>query len=173
MLTPPQYRKLIKDQLNIVNARVKRWVDWDPDSDIYEAFWEDRKVIIPKPVDNWSFLVALHELGHISTGDRYWSYLCEYNAERWAIRRANEAYGITCQEYEEDAKLYVKKHLIENLIFRHLRVEKIKPYVLEWIGETEESLTFEVMALLVHGHIAPPDYPVNYDYWINQWLKVA
>lgn len=173
MYSTTHYQKLLREQLKLVNVKVKRWVDWDPDSDIYEAFFEERTVIIPKPIDDWSFLVGLHEIGHISTGDRVYSYLCEYNAEIWALRRAKESYGITCPEYEQDARNYVKKHLIENLIFRHLKVEKVSLKVMDWLGVTKEDLIIEVTALLVHGNVVPHNYPVNYNYWFNAFKKVA
>lgn len=138
-LTPKEYLKRVREQLQITNTKVRKWVDWDDDY-IYEAFSETRYVIIPKPTDEWSFLVALHEIGHISTGERRHSYLQEYNAEKWAIKRAKEHYGIENPEYIEDAKIYVKKHLITNLLQTDLKLEKVKTYVLEWIGETHESI---------------------------------
>lgn len=134
------YTNWIKEQLKITNVKVKKWVEWNPDSNVYEAFYEQRKVIIPRPVDDWSFLVALHEIGHISTGDRVRAYLSEYNAEKWAIRRAKESYNVQCLDYEEDAKNYVRNHLISDLLFTDLQLNKVKPYVLAWLGETTESL---------------------------------
>lgn len=134
------YTKWIKEQLKITNTKVKRWVDWDPESNVYEAFYDQRKVTIPRPVDDWSFLVALHEIGHISTGDRMRAYLSEYNAECWAIRRAKESYNVICDEYVEDAKNYVRNHLISDLLYTDLQLEKVKPYVLAWLGETSDSM---------------------------------
>jgi hypothetical protein len=139
------YTNWIKEQLKITNVKVKKWVEWNPDSSVYEAFYEQRKVIIPRPVDDWSFLVALHEIGHISTGDRVRAYLSEYNAEKWAIRRAKECYNIQCLEYEEDARNYVRNHLISDLIHTDLKLEKVKSYVLAWLGETIESLEIKLL----------------------------
>lgn len=153
-LTPKDYLKRVREQLDVVGVRVKKWIDWDPDSDVYEAFSESRSVIIPKPVDDWSFLVALHEIGHISTGDRMYSYLCEYNAEIWAIRRASNVYGIICPEYELDAKTYVKQHLVDNLLFQDLRLDKVKSYVLDWMGETHESMHLELTSIIDNNRVA-------------------
>lgn len=139
------YKKLVKQQLEVTNARVAKWVDWDPDSDIYEAHMDSRRVVIPKPVCDWSFLVCLHEIGHISTGERLYSYLEEYNAEKWAIRRAKNIANIVCPEYEEDARSYVKHHLVGNLIHTDLKLPKVKPYVLQWLGETEHSIMCAVL----------------------------
>lgn len=159
------YKKWLQQELKITNTRVKKWIDWDPDGNSYEAFIEDRKVIIPKPIDDWSFLVALHELGHISTGDRLHSYLSEYNAEKWAIRRAKESYQVECLEYVEDAKIYVKNHLIENLVFTELALEKVKPYVLEWLGETRDSILKHVLEIISHSTFDPNRRYVDFDYW--------
>jgi len=138
------YKKLVKQQLVVTKTRVAQWIDWNPDSDAYEAYMDTRRVVIPKPVCDWSFLVCLHEIGHISTGERLYSYLEEYNAEKWAIKRAYDIAGIVCEEYIEDAKLYVKRHLITNLLQNDLKLDKVKPYVLDWMGETKESLMVQV-----------------------------
>lgn len=134
------YLPWVREQLYITNTSVRKWADWDPESDVYEAHFENRSVVIPIPVCDWSFLVALHEIGHISTGDRLHSYLREYNTERWAIKRAKDAYGITNADYVMDARAYVKMHLIQDLQCTSLKLNKVKPYVLDWIGETVETL---------------------------------
>lgn len=134
------YLLWVREQLDITNTRVRKWVDWDPESEVYEAHFDDRSVVIPIPICDWSFLVALHEIGHISTGDRIHSYLREYNTERWAIKRAKDAYGIANDEYDVDARAYVKTHLIEDLQCTSLKLNKVKPYVLDWIGETVDTI---------------------------------
>jgi hypothetical protein len=138
------YSKWIKEQLEITNTRVRKWVDWNPDSTVYEAFFESRSVIIPRPTDSWSFLIGLHEIGHISTGERLFSYLAEYNAEKWAIQRAKKIYNIENIDYIEDAKNYVRTHLLDNLAFSSLTINKVKPYVLEWLNETSETIKEKV-----------------------------
>jgi len=159
------YNKWLRHELKTTNVRVKKWVDWDPDGDSYEAFIEDRKVIIPRPVDDWSFLVALHELGHVSTGDRMHAYLSEYNAEKWAIKRASESYQVQCLEYVEDAKIYVKSHLLEDLIFTELALEKVKPYVLEWLGETKHSILKHVLEIISNPTFDPKHRHIDFNYW--------
>lgn len=134
------YLGWVKEQLDLTKVRVRKWVEWNPDSDAYEAFFDGRSVIVPIPVDEWSFLVCLHEIGHISSGDRTYSYLREYNAEKWAMKRAKEAYGIENLDYELDGKWYVTSHLLQDLFYTELTIKKVKPYVLEWLGHTETSL---------------------------------
>lgn len=141
------YLGYVRNELEITNTRVKKWADWNPESDVYEAFYEQRSVIIPIPVCDWSFLVCLHEIGHISTGDRVFGYLREYNAEQWAIKKAKQSYNIVCDEYVEDAKVYVKGHLLANLIHDGLELEKIRPYVLDWLGESHTTLSQNLVEL--------------------------
>lgn len=130
----------IRNELQITNSKVRKWCDWNPDGGDYEANIETRGIIIPIPVCEWSFLVGLHEIGHVSTGSRLYSYLMEYNAEKWAIKRAKESYSVINEEYEEDARRYVKQHLIANLQESDLKITKVKPYVLSWLNETPESI---------------------------------
>lgn len=137
--TKEQYTQWIKEQLKIVNCKVHEWMEWNEKS-VYEAYIDSRRVKIPRPINDWSFLVALHEIGHISTGHRLYSYLMEYNAEKWALRRAKEAYSIVCAEYEEDAKNYVRNKLICDLAYSNLTVDKVSPDVLDWLGETKQSI---------------------------------
>lgn len=162
-----KYEKFVKEQLKITNTKVHKWVDWNPESSVYEAFIATRRVVIPKPVCDWSFLVALHEIGHVSTGERLYSYLQEYNAERWAIRRAKEAYGIVCPSYELDARRYVKRHLIENLVFSELPLQSVKPYVYDWLGESPDTIKKEITSLIVHGLIDDYSWPIKYKNWLQ------
>lgn len=133
------YSQWIKDQLHTVKCKVHQWKEWNEEGS-YEAFIDTRRVIIPVPVDDWSFLVALHEIGHVSTGHRLYSYLMEYNAEQWAIKRAKDCYNIVCPEYEEDAKNYVRSKLLGELKYSELSIHQVKSYVLDWLGETKESI---------------------------------
>jgi hypothetical protein len=134
------YYGWVREQLAITKVKVRKWVEWNPESDQYEAFYDNRSVVIPIPVDEWSFLVCLHEIGHLSSGDRIYSYLREYNAEQWAINRAKQAYNIENLDYELDAKWYVTSHLLQDLFYSELTFEKIKPHVLSWLGHDKDSL---------------------------------
>lgn len=134
------YLGYVRNELQITKSKVRKWCEWNPDEGEFEANIEARSIIIPIPVCEWSFLVALHEIGHVSTGHRLYSYLMEYNAEKWAIKRAKESYGVVNEEYEEDARQYVKQHLIANLQDSDLKITKVKPYVLSWLKETPDSI---------------------------------
>ncbi len=144
ILSKSKYTTWIKDELSITKTKVKKWLVWDDlESRIYEAYFDTRSVVIPIPVCGWSFLVALHEIGHISTGDRNTNYLREYNAERWAIKRAKK-YNISSTGYVKEAKEYVKSHIIHDIIHCNLKVEKIKPYVLKWLNTTYKNISKEI-----------------------------
>lgn len=144
ILSKSKYTTWIKDELSITKTKVKKWILWNGLEDsIYEAYFDTRSVVIPIPVCSFSFLVALHEIGHISTGDRNTNYLREYNAERWAIKRAKE-YNVSNAGYVKDAKKYVRAHIVHDVIHNSLDIQKIKPYVLEWIKTTHISIGKEV-----------------------------
>jgi hypothetical protein len=157
------YLNWTREQLAVTKTKVHKWKVWDSDDGDYEAFIESRRVVIPLPIDDWSFLVTLHEIGHISTGERLYSYLMEYNAEKWAIRRAKDSYGVVCPDYEEDARNYVRKHLIENLVFSELSIEKVKPYVLEWLKETRSSIAKQIVKMDKQGLL--DDFKIDKKYW--------
>jgi hypothetical protein len=150
------YKKWVKEQLTITKTRVRKWEVWNP-SETYEAFYETRQVIIPDPICDWSFLVALHEIGHISTGPRLYSHLAEYNAERWAIKRAHSSYGIHSPEYLEDARTYVTNHLLTDIVCFGYDINKVKPYILDWL-----DLSLARLIALVSEKIEVEDvYMVN------------
>jgi hypothetical protein len=145
----------LREQLKLTNTRVRKWVKWNPDSCEYEAFFHTRQVVVPVPDCEWSFLVGLHEIGHISTGPRLFTYLSEYNAEKWAIRRAKEQYGIVNEEYIQDAKNYVCNHLVNDLLQSYLSLDNVKPYVLDWIGLSKEEVLEQVREAVATFKIDP------------------
>lgn len=159
------YKKWLKEQLAITKTKVHRWFDWDPDADVYQAYMESRRVAIPTPECDWSFLVCLHEIGHVSTGYRLDSYLMEYNAEKWAIKRAQTAYNVYSEEYVDDAKAYVKMHLVENLLFSELKIHKVKPYVLDWLNETPQTIAKHILDLDSANLIESGSFNVDMNYW--------
>ncbi len=150
-----------REQLKITNTKVQKWSDWN-DEMMYEAYVSSRRVHVPIPIDSFSFLVALHEIGHISTGERLYSYLSEYNSEKWAMRRAKEAYNVVDSEYEEDAKLYVLKHLVMDLLDTELTLPKVKPYVKEWIGLNDQQIAKHILKLNKNKQL---HCKINVEHW--------
>lgn len=127
------YEDIIHKELKRRKIRVQKWCTEEP-SNNYEAYINSRMVRIPKPVDAYHFKICLHEIGHVETGERIYAYLQEYNAERWAIKRA-EYYGVIDKEYINDAKMYVLKHCITDVLVGGLT--KVRSYVLDWIGVSQ------------------------------------
>ena len=123
---------------------MRKWLPWDETELGYEAFIDRRQVTLPIPTCSWSFMVCLHEIGHVSVGDRVYGHLAEYAAEQWAIKRAAESYGIVDLDYIKDAKQYVWMHIISDVFHRNLQVSKIKPYVLKWVGATPKHVDLDV-----------------------------
>ncbi len=161
------YTNWVKEQLAITKVRVHKWELWCGDL-IYEAYPESRRVRIPKPVCAFSFLVCLHEIGHISAGVRDCSYLSEYAAEQWAIKRA-ASYNVRHVPYEVDAKLNVLVHLVENLSSTQLELKQVKPRVLNWLGtdvtgkitEWYSSGCKPEKCVLTHDRLFVDDCPVQ------------
>ena len=132
------YLGWVREQLNTVGCKVVKWKPWSRD-DSYFAYFSERRVILPVPECEYSFLVCLHEIGHVSSGDRSHTYLHEYNAERWCISRAKQ-YGIESKRYNAGAKRYVRMHIYQNVVRDQLDIAKIKPYVLKWIGTSHAAI---------------------------------
>ena len=162
------YLNWFRNELNTVNCKVAKWIDWDPDSSEYFANIEMRKVTVPIPECEWSFLVALHELGHVSTGYRLYSYLTEFNAELWAVKRAKDLYSIDNEDYIEDAKRYVKRHLVEDLLFSDLLLQDVKPYVLKWLDETPTSIAQTIVDAIDRNLVTTDFGRLDRKYWADQ-----
>jgi hypothetical protein len=129
------YIDWVKSELKRHDVRVHRWrkFNWE---ETYFAYFDSRRVSIPIPECKYSLLIALHEIGHIVKGERLYAYLAEYQAEKWAMETAQSKYGITYKKYENSAKEYVYQHLLEDVVFRMLPLNKIQRKVLKWIGVT-------------------------------------
>lgn len=152
------YEKIIRSEIRKRKIRVQKWCTEEPENS-YEAYISTRVVRIPKPVDSFHFHVCLHEIGHVVTGERLYGYLQEYNAEKWAIERA-EYYGLIDEDYIRDAKVYVLKHCITDVMLHGLKHTQIRKYVLDWIGLDYEEFKDVVLQngmKLVMNYI--------YEYW--------
>lgn len=133
------YLPALKQQLTRINCRVRMWLPYE-ECQTYYAYFDTRSVIIPVPLCDYSYMVALHEIGHISEGERQYSYLQEYRADMWSIKTAKQTLNIESTQYVLEAKAYILEHLIYNIAHQGLKIEKIKPYVLKWLGHTPESV---------------------------------
>ena len=147
-----KYKDIIRKEVKKRGIKVLRW--HKPGSvGTYEAYFDSRSVRVPEPQDDYHFLICLHEIGHLVTGERMYSYLMEYNAEQWAMKRGKEVYGVVDSIYEVDAKEYVVRCIVADIVARGLKVHQIKQKVLDWIGithkEVQEVLLTNAAALIL------------------------
>lgn len=141
-----EFKRLIQKETQKRSIRISKWITNPIEyQHVYEACYETRTIRIPLPIDEYHFIVCLHEIGHLVKGDRKYSYLAEYHAERWAIERAKK-YGVVSAEYEASAKEYILRHIITNTISSDLRVNKIRKEVLAYLNMTEAEVVATVRA---------------------------
>jgi hypothetical protein len=127
-----QYVSWIKDELKGNKIKVHKWGKFSQD-ETYYAYFDSRKVYIPVPECEVSFLVSLHEIGHIVLGNSFYGHIAEYNAERWAIHRAKVRYGMISEEFEKSGKNYVYEQLIEDIVYRSFDHKQLDPNIKRWL----------------------------------------
>jgi hypothetical protein len=114
--------------INILNDRFT--------TSVGRAWIESREIKIPVIDSVEDFLVCLHEVGHIVTGQKIDSttpdYMFEYLADKWAIDTAMK-HGIYNFKYEMRAKWYVLSFIADY----HNKNEEysIPNKVLKFVGE--------------------------------------
>ena len=128
-----EYEKWIKDELKENKVRVHKWGEFN-DDETYYAYFESRRVYIPRPICSYSFLISLHEIGHLVKGNNKYGYIAEYEAEIWAISTASGKYQIKDRKYEMSSKVYVYETLLEDIVFRLLPIHEIQKQIIKWIG---------------------------------------
>jgi hypothetical protein len=124
---------IVRYYLNKHGIRVKEWYphysanDNHPDPNkrcvTYWADFHNHAVCIPVPVDDYSFYLAMHEIGHIVKGDGYWSHKIEYTAEQWAL-----------------AKRYVRYHIYNDVAFHGYPTKNISNRILKWLNLTPSKI---------------------------------
>ena len=138
----PAMLAIVRFYLNKYGIRVRKWMPYRGKRTsrdvVYEAFFDTHSVSIPVPVDRYSFYVCMHEIGHLVKGDRNYGYTQEYVAEQYAIAKLIK-YGYYTKEIEESARRYVYEHLIQDLVLRNLKIQKVSKIVLDWTGRTIEQ----------------------------------
>lgn len=149
------YLNWVRKELKLVQCKVRRWYSWSHDK-TYWAEPDTRSLWLPIPECEFSFMVCLHEIGHVDSGLRQHEYLSEYNAERWAIKRATR-YGVTNKKYEVEAKRYVRRVLYSNMIHDGISHMVVKPHVLRWIGTSHHRIYCETKRITKsHEYYKPP-----------------
>lgn len=128
-----EYVNWIKDELKLHKIRVHKWGKFS-EHETYYAYFDSRRVYIPVPKCDFSFLVALHEIGHLVVGNDFYGHIAEYNAEEWALQTAKTKYGIISEEYEESGKNYVYEQLIEDIAYRFFNYSNLNLKIKRWIN---------------------------------------
>lgn len=141
--------QVVRYYLDKHGIRVKEWyphyssMDDHPDPNqryiIYFAHFESNSVSIPVPVDDYSFYLAMHEIGHIVTGDGYWSHKMEYKAEQWALAKCIK-YGYYHKAFEKEAKEYVLYHMCNDVLLYGYNADKISQRMLDWVKMTPRKI---------------------------------
>ena len=144
-----EYVYWVKDELKKNRIRVQRWGKFSP-HEIYYAYFQSRRVYIPIPECDFSFMVSLHEIGHIVSGDSFYGHIAEYNAERWAIHRAKVKYGIINESFEESGKDYIYEQLIEDIIFRSFDYKKLDPNIKRWLKIPQKTILRDARQLYLN-----------------------
>jgi hypothetical protein len=140
-----EYEKWIKDELKENKVRVHRWGKFHED-ETYYAYFDSRRVYIPRPECTYSLLIALHEIGHLVKGNHKYGYIAEYKAEMWAMDTALSKYRIKNKKYEISSKAYVYENLLEDIVFRLLPIHKIQKRIIKWIGVSPRKVKKDATA---------------------------
>lgn len=149
---------LVRKYLNRYGIRVGQWYPHYLDENgkvanvIYQACYETHRVFIPVPVDDYAFYVCLHEIGHLATGEARYSYLQEYRAEQWALKKLKQ-YGYYKKNFEREARQYVLNVMYEDICFRGLNIAAVNPKIQAWIQRDVHSIR--------RGAIR----------WVNKWMN--
>lgn len=141
--------QIVRSYLSKHGIKVKEWYphytskDDHPDPSqryiTYFANIESNSVCIPVPVDDYSFYLAMHEIGHIVKGEGYWSHKMEYYAEQWALAKCIK-YGYYSEKFEAEAKEYVLCHMCNDVLLYGYDAEKVSKRMLEWVKMTPKKL---------------------------------
>lgn len=147
----PAYSKrylIVKEHLDRYGIRVAKWMPYNvPHAQVqYLADIDEGRVWIPFPVDNFSFYICMHEIGHIVTGSKSYAYLQEVAAEQYAIRKCKQ-YGMFERAIVRDAKAYVRSTIAEDVLFRGLDPKQINRHTLKWIGRNPTGVRNDAIKL--------------------------
>lgn len=103
-----------------------------------KANYNCRLIRIPKVTDVKTFMIALHEIGHLVNGRHRYNFYNEYLAEKWAINCA-KALHINCTSYVRNAKGYVL-HNLATAFNRGLNIDNVPVDVRKFIKTLEPNL---------------------------------
>ena len=125
---------IVKKYLDRYGITVAKWMPYNNGDHVeYLADMDQYRVWIPFPVDDFSFYICMHEIGHIVTGHRSYAYLQEVAAEQYAIRKSKQ-YKMHDKSFDREAREYVRVTMAEDVLFRGLDPKRINRDTLRWVG---------------------------------------
>jgi hypothetical protein len=127
--TSDYYEAVIRLYIRKHKIHVKKWYK-SLNAASYTVFQGSRTVMLPVPKNRTSFLVCLHEIGHISEGSYPISYINEYVAEIFAITEGKK-WDAETDAYEFKAKQYVLAHLVKD--WNTGRIKSVRKEIREWL----------------------------------------
>ena len=140
----PAMLSIVRKYLNRYGITVRKWMPYNDRRSsfrnvVYQAYFDAHQVSIPVPIDRYSFYVCMHEIGHLVCGDRMHGYNMEYVAEQWALRKCIQ-YGYYTKAIEHGAKKYVYQAMLEDIVFRVMKIQRIRADVVDWIGASTPKI---------------------------------
>lgn len=136
------YIQWVKNELNQYNIKVQKWGEFN-DTDMYYAYFNSNRVYIPIPQCDYSFLVSLHEIGHIVTGNNILGHIAEYTAEKWAVDVAKKKYKIINDEFITIGKDYIYENLLEDIVYRMFDYNQLDKNIQKWIGKSKRDIKYD------------------------------
>lgn len=122
----------VNSELAKNNVTVIKWNK----SDCGTAYYKDREIKIPRPVDFISLGICFHEIGHIVkghyNGNGKTRYVEEYEAEQFAIQKLEE-YGFYDKQYKYNAIAYVLSKLAQARNRGH-NMKNVPKEIVRWSG---------------------------------------
>jgi len=146
------YIQWIKNELNQYDIKVQKWGEFN-DTSMYYAYFNTNRVYIPIPQCDYSFLVSLHEIGHIVTGNNILGHIAEFSAEKWAVSTAKKKYKITNDEFISVGKEYIYECLLEDIIYRLFDYNQIDKNIQKWIGKNKKDIKQD--AIIYYNEFKP------------------
>lgn len=134
-----KYYNQVRSLLDRHGIRVRGWHDYD-EVDAYWADFDQHSVKLPIPNCNWSLYVCFHEIGHLVTGSRQYSYLQEYHAEKYALSQVEKLQLKGFATMVKNGKKYVLQNLLQDIIFHQLNPNTVRKEVRAWLGITPKRL---------------------------------
>ena len=131
-MTPNQYQAIINRYIKEHNIILAGYYKTTHGS----AALSERKIWIPKPVNECTFYICLHEIGHIVAGntDDDSNWLCEYEATKYGLEEARKLKIKYSVELTECIKNYLRYTLCVAVTKEQIPIDNIPCKVFRLAG---------------------------------------